>query len=60
MDRIAADSPLQTLSTSRAPNHPRKPPRDTDVNEFCRIVARIVIRVLIEEAPQADNDRENA
>jgi hypothetical protein len=59
MDRTTPDSPPYTLGTFRAPHSSRKLPRDPDVNEFCRIVARIVIRVLMEEAPQADNDREN-
>jgi len=53
------DSPPDTLATFRAPHSPRKLPTDPDVNEFCRMVARIIIRVLLEEAPKGDNDHEN-
>jgi hypothetical protein len=59
MDKTTPDSPPQTVGTSWAPHSPGKLPKDPDVNEFCRIVARIIIRVLMEEAPKEDNDREN-
>ena len=67
MDRTAPASPHEASDPvvlpqqrHRPPHSPRKSPGDPDVHEFCRIVARIVIRVLMDEGPRGDNDRENA
>ena len=60
MDKTAPDSPPDTVGVSWAPHSQGKSLRDPDVNEFCQIVARIIIRVLMEEAPKGDNDRKNA